>query len=107
MPPPLPPKPDHLKERPQELREEKPSAPEPDNYDVLDDLLSDLDSTTVDPVLEQQPAESSTKSESLADSKFSTEPVVVLAPKKQLIPEPDTEPEVDRDPELKEGPGLR
>ncbi|PKB94170.1 hypothetical protein RhiirA5_439399 [Rhizophagus irregularis] len=103
MPPPLPPKPDHLKERPQELREEKPSAPEPDNYDVLDDLLSDLDSTTVDPVLEQQPAESSTKSESLADSKFSTEPVVVLAPKKQLIPEPDTEPEVDRDPELKEG----
>ncbi|PKC00473.1 hypothetical protein RhiirA5_505168 [Rhizophagus irregularis] len=103
-PPPLPPKPDHLKERLQELREEQPdpddydvlddllsnldsttadpvpeklSAPEPDDYDVLDDLLSDSDFTTVDPVLEQQPespAKSSTKSESLADSKSSTEP---------------------------------
>ncbi|PKB93430.1 hypothetical protein RhiirA5_405004, partial [Rhizophagus irregularis] len=57
---------------------EKPSTPEPDDYDVLDDLLSDSDSTTVNPAPEQQPespAESSTKSESLADSKFSTEPV--------------------------------
>ncbi|PKY37184.1 hypothetical protein RhiirB3_397175, partial [Rhizophagus irregularis] len=104
-PPPLPPKPDHLKERPQELREEKPSTPEPGNYDVLDDLLSDSDSTTVDPVLEQQPespAESSTKSESLTESKSSTEPIVESA-SEQLIPEPDTELEVDRDPEPKKG----
>ncbi|GET57271.1 hypothetical protein GLOIN_2v1472929 [Rhizophagus irregularis DAOM 181602=DAOM 197198] len=75
---------------------EKPSTPEPDDYDVLDDLLSDSDSTTVNPAPEQQPespAESSTKSESLADSKFSTEPVVEPAPEEQLIPEPDTEPE--------------
>ncbi|GBC21590.2 highly derived D5-like helicase-primase [Rhizophagus irregularis DAOM 181602=DAOM 197198] len=89
----------------EEPDQEEPT-PEPDDYDVLDDLLSDSDSTTVDPVLEQQPespAESSTKSESFADSKFSTEPVVVPAPEEQLIPEPDTEPEVDRDPEPKEG----
>ncbi|PKK47111.1 hypothetical protein RhiirC2_803712, partial [Rhizophagus irregularis] len=139
-PPPLPPKPDHLKERLQELREEqpdpdedtnesdtdepidnfsdcylsdeklnqehelfaedlvpkKPSAPEPDNYDILDDLLSDSDSTTADPILKQQPespAESSAKSESFADSLASEQP----------IPEPDTEPEVDWDPKLKEG----
>ncbi|PKB94810.1 hypothetical protein RhiirA5_437996 [Rhizophagus irregularis] len=72
-PPPLPPKPDHLKKCPQESRKEKPSAPEPD------DLLSDSDSTTVDPTPEQQPespAESSAKSKSLADSKSSTEPEV-------------------------------
>ncbi|PKB92192.1 hypothetical protein RhiirA5_445650, partial [Rhizophagus irregularis] len=42
------------------------------------------------------PAESSTKSESLADSKFSTEPVVVPA-SEQPIPEPDTEPENSKD----------
>ncbi|PKK60035.1 hypothetical protein RhiirC2_819518 [Rhizophagus irregularis] len=129
---PLPPKPDHLKERLQKLREEqpdsddcdvlddllsdsdsttadpvpeKPSAPKPNDYNVLDDLLSDSDSTTVDPVLEQQPespAESFTKSESLADSKSSTEPIVESA-SEQLILEPDTEPEVDRNSELKEG----
>ncbi|PKY36132.1 hypothetical protein RhiirB3_458096 [Rhizophagus irregularis] len=70
-----------------------------------DDLLSDSDSTTADPVLEQQPespAESFAKSESLADSKSSTEPVVELA-SEQPIPKPDTEPEVDRDPKPKEG----
>ncbi|PKY20673.1 hypothetical protein RhiirB3_385079 [Rhizophagus irregularis] len=104
-PPPLPPKPDHLKERLQELKEEnydllsdsdsttanpvpeKPSAPEPDNYDILDDLLSDSDSTTVDPTPEQQP-------ESPAESSAS-----VTKPD----PESDTEPEVDQDPEPKEG----
>ncbi|GET49811.1 hypothetical protein RIR_jg15974.t1 [Rhizophagus irregularis DAOM 181602=DAOM 197198] len=84
-------------------RSEEP-APEPDDYDVLDNLLSDSDSTTVDPVLEQQlelPAESSAKSESLADSKSSTESVVELA-SEQPIPEPDIEPEVYQNPELKE-----
>ncbi|GBC53069.2 hypothetical protein GLOIN_2v1877063 [Rhizophagus irregularis DAOM 181602=DAOM 197198] len=61
----------------------------------VNDLLSDLDSTTVDPVLKQQPeppAESSTKSESLANSKSSTEPIVESA-SELPIPEPDTEPE--------------
>ncbi|UZO18663.1 uncharacterized protein OCT59_009975 [Rhizophagus irregularis] len=101
-PPPLPPKPDHLKERLQKLREEKPSTPEPDNYDVLDDLLSDSDSITADLQQPEPPAESSTKSESLADSKSSTEPIVETA-SELPIPEPDTELEVDRDPEPKEG----
>ncbi|UZO18661.1 uncharacterized protein OCT59_009973 [Rhizophagus irregularis] len=101
-PPLLPPKPDHLKERLQKLREEKPSTPEPDNYDVLDDLLSDSDSITADLQQPEPPAESSTKSESLANSKSSTEPIVESA-SELPIPEPDTEPEVDRDPEPKEG----
>ncbi|PKB93583.1 hypothetical protein RhiirA5_387148, partial [Rhizophagus irregularis] len=86
--------------------QEEPTPKPDDDYDVLDDLLSDSDYTTVNSAPEQQPespAESSTKSESLADSKFSTEPVVEPAPEEQLIPEPDTEPEVDRDPEPKEG----
>ncbi|EXX59707.1 uncharacterized protein OCT59_015682 [Rhizophagus irregularis] len=116
-PPLLPPKPDHLKEHDllsdsdsttADPVSEKPSAPEPDDYDVLDELLSDSDSTTVDPVLEQQPespAESSTKSESLADSKSSTEPIVESS-SEQLIPEPDIELEVDRDPEPKKGKEL-
>ncbi|PKK56061.1 hypothetical protein RhiirC2_800839, partial [Rhizophagus irregularis] len=143
--PPLPPKPDHLKEHLQELREEQPdpdvdtsesdtdepidnfsdcylsdeeldqeedlvpeksSAPEPDDYDVLDDLLSDSDSTTADPILEQQPeslAESFAKSESFADSKSSTKPVIVKLAPEQFIPELNTEPEINRDPEPKEG----
>ncbi|GET50943.1 highly derived D5-like helicase-primase [Rhizophagus irregularis DAOM 181602=DAOM 197198] len=92
-------------------QEDEPPAEEPafkavDDYDVLDDLLSDSDSTTANPVLEQQsesPAESSAKSESLADSKSSTEPVVELTLKEQPILEPDTELEVDQDPEPKEG----
>ncbi|PKC51956.1 hypothetical protein RhiirA1_482594, partial [Rhizophagus irregularis] len=128
-PPPLPPKPDHLKERPQELREEQPDpdedtnesdtdkpidsfsdcylsdeepdqeepTPEPDNYDVLDDLLSDSDSTTVNPAPEQQPESPAEFSASV------TKPDPEPAPKVQLIPEPDIEPEVDRDPEPKEG----
>ncbi|GBC35471.2 hypothetical protein RIR_jg21848.t1 [Rhizophagus irregularis DAOM 181602=DAOM 197198] len=53
-----------------EESDQEESIPESDDYDVLDDLLSDSDSTTVDPVLKQQPespAESSTKSESLAE----------------------------------------
>ncbi|GET61151.1 hypothetical protein GLOIN_2v1875323 [Rhizophagus irregularis DAOM 181602=DAOM 197198] len=92
-------------------QENEPPAEEPafkadDDYDVLDDLLSDSDSITANPVLEQQPespAESSAKSESLADSKSSTKPVVELTLKEQPIPEPDTELEVNRDPEPKEG----
>ncbi|GET52430.1 poxvirus D5 protein [Rhizophagus irregularis DAOM 181602=DAOM 197198] len=126
-PPPLPPKPDHLKKRPQESREEKPSTPEPDNYDVLDDLLSDSDSTTANPVPEKPSApepdnydilddllsdsDSTTmdptpeqQSESPAESSASvTKPDPEPAPEEQLIPEPDTEPEVDRNPEPKEG----
>ncbi|GET61917.1 hypothetical protein RIR_jg11866.t1 [Rhizophagus irregularis DAOM 181602=DAOM 197198] len=84
------------------LSDEEPDQEEPtpkpdDDYDVLDDLLSDSDSTTVDPTSEQQlesPAESS-----VSVTKPNPEP----APEEQLIPEPDTEPEVDRDPEPKEG----
>ncbi|PKY42967.1 hypothetical protein RhiirA4_456870, partial [Rhizophagus irregularis] len=103
-------------------QEDTPPAEEPapevnDDYDVLDDLLSDLNSTTADQVSKQQPesstspkspAESSAKSESLADPKSSTESVVEPAPEEQpaLIPEPDTEPEVDQDPEPKEGKDL-
>ncbi|PKY28948.1 hypothetical protein RhiirB3_445354 [Rhizophagus irregularis] len=89
----------------EDLVPKKLSAPKPDDYDVLDDLLSDSDSTTADPVLEQQPkspAESSAKSESLTDSKSSTEPVIVKLAPEQFIPEPDTEPEIDRDSEPKE-----
>ncbi|GBC31801.1 highly derived D5-like helicase-primase [Rhizophagus irregularis DAOM 181602=DAOM 197198] len=91
-------------------QENEPPAKEPafkadDDYDVLDDLLSDSNLTTVNPTPEQQPkspAESSAKSESVADFKSSTEPVVELTLKEQPIPEPDTELEVDRDPEPKE-----
>ncbi|UZO07687.1 uncharacterized protein OCT59_027963 [Rhizophagus irregularis] len=88
---------------------EEPALKAVDDYDVLDDLLSDLDSITANPVLEQQPespAESFAKSKSLADSKSSTEPVVELTLKEQPIPEPDTELEVDQDPEPKEGKDL-
>ncbi|GBC46746.1 highly derived D5-like helicase-primase [Rhizophagus irregularis DAOM 181602=DAOM 197198] len=89
-----------------ELPAEEPALKAVDDYNVLDDLLSDSDPTTADQVPEQQPespAESSAKSESLADSKSSTEPVVELAPEEQPIPEPNTELEVDQDPEPKEG----
>ncbi|PKY62884.1 hypothetical protein RhiirA4_490239, partial [Rhizophagus irregularis] len=78
------------------------SIPEADdNYDVLEDLLSDSDSTPVDPAPEQQPesstsSESSTKSEPLVDSPIPEEQPVP-------IPEPDTESEIDRDPEPKQG----
>ncbi|GET52855.1 hypothetical protein GLOIN_2v1472929 [Rhizophagus irregularis DAOM 181602=DAOM 197198] len=128
-PPPLPPKPDHLKERPLELRKEQPDPdedtnesntdksidnfsdcylsdeepdqeepiPEPDNYDVLDDLLSDSDFTTVNPAPKQQPEYPAESSASV------TKPDSELASEEQFIPEPDTEPEVDRDPEPKEG----
>ncbi|UZO14768.1 uncharacterized protein OCT59_006213 [Rhizophagus irregularis] len=85
---------------------EKPAFEADDDYDILDDLLSDSDPTTADQVPQQQsesPAESSAKSESLTDSKSSTEPVVELTLKEQPIPEPDTELEVDWDPEPKEG----
>ncbi|CAB4430259.1 unnamed protein product [Rhizophagus irregularis] len=82
-------------------QEDTPPAEEPapeadDDYDVLEDLLSNSDSTPVDPAPEQQPESSTspTKSEPLVDS-----PV----PEEQPIPEPDTESEVDRDPEPKEG----
>ncbi|GBC28591.2 hypothetical protein GLOIN_2v1877063 [Rhizophagus irregularis DAOM 181602=DAOM 197198] len=83
-------------------QENEPPAEEPafkadDDYDVLDDLLSDSDFTTVNPAPEQQP-------ESLAESSASvTKPDPEPAPEEQPIPEPDTELEVDWDPEPKEG----
>ncbi|UZO11273.1 uncharacterized protein OCT59_002844 [Rhizophagus irregularis] len=83
-------------------QENEPPAEEP-AFEADDDLLSDSDPTTADQVPEQQsesPAESSAKSESLTDSKSSTEPVVELTLKEQPIPEPDTELE-DRKPWVK------
>ncbi|GBC44426.2 poxvirus D5 protein [Rhizophagus irregularis DAOM 181602=DAOM 197198] len=80
----------------EELDQEEP-IPEPDNYDVLDDLLSDSDFTTVNPAPEQQPEYPAESSASV------TKPDPEPAPEEQLIPELDTEPEVDRDPEPKEG----
>jgi hypothetical protein len=83
-------------------QENEPPAKEPafkadDDYDVLDDLLSDSDFTTVNPAPEQQP-------ESPAESSASvTKPDPEPAPEEQPIPEPDTELEVDWDPEPKEG----
>ncbi|CAB4419565.1 unnamed protein product [Rhizophagus irregularis] len=78
-------------------------APEADNdYDVLEDLLSDSDSTPVDPAPEQQP-ESSTSSESFTSSTKSEPLVDSPVPEEQSIPEPDTESEIDRDPEPKQG----
>ncbi|GET51552.1 highly derived D5-like helicase-primase [Rhizophagus irregularis DAOM 181602=DAOM 197198] len=100
---------DEVPDQENELPAEEPAFEANDDYDVLDNLLSDSDSTTADQVPEQQPespAESSAKSESLADSKSSTEPVVELTLKKQPILEPDTELEVDWDPEPKEGKDL-
>ncbi|CAB4440345.1 unnamed protein product [Rhizophagus irregularis] len=121
-PPPVPPKPDCLKVKPAPVikedsvpeeplapveepdQEDTPPAEEPapeadDDYDVLDDLLSD-------PTPEQQsesPAESSA-----SVTKPDPEPVVEPTPEEQpvSIPEPDTEPEVDWDPEPKEGKDL-
>ncbi|PKY61746.1 hypothetical protein RhiirA4_487152, partial [Rhizophagus irregularis] len=74
-------------------QEDTPPALEAvDDYDVLDDLLSD-------PAPEQQPESPAEFSASVINS----DPE--LAPEEQPvpIPEPDTEPEVDRDPEPKEG----
>ncbi|GBC27127.2 integrase [Rhizophagus irregularis DAOM 181602=DAOM 197198] len=83
------------------LSDEEPDQeepiPEPDNYDVLDDLLSDSDFTTVNPAPEQQPEYPAESSASV------TKPDPEPASEEQFIPEPDTEPEVDRDPEPKEG----
>ncbi|GET66181.1 highly derived D5-like helicase-primase [Rhizophagus irregularis DAOM 181602=DAOM 197198] len=84
------------------LSDEEPDQEEPtpepdDDYDILDDLLSDSDSITVNPTPEQQPESSAEYSASV------TKPDPEPAPEEQLIPEPDTEPEVDRDPEPKEG----
>ncbi|CAB4432698.1 unnamed protein product [Rhizophagus irregularis] len=121
--PPVPPKPDSLKVKPAPVikedsvpeeppapveepdQEDIPPAEEPvseadDDYDVLDDLLSD-------PAPEQQsesPAESSA-SVAKPDPELAPEeqPVVELIPEEQPIPEPDTEPEIDRDPEPKQG----
>ncbi|PKY36359.1 hypothetical protein RhiirB3_458782, partial [Rhizophagus irregularis] len=79
-------------------QENEPPAEEPaleadDDYDVLDDLLSDSDPITTNPAHEQQP-ESPT-----FVTKSDPEPV----PKEQSIPEPATEPEIDWDPKPKEG----
>ncbi|PKY36869.1 hypothetical protein RhiirB3_460538, partial [Rhizophagus irregularis] len=96
----------YLSDEEPDQENEEPAFKADDDYDVLDDLLSDSDFTTVNPAPEQQPespAESSANPESLADSKSSTEPVVELTLKEQPIPESDTELEVDQDPEPKEG----
>ncbi|PKK45283.1 hypothetical protein RhiirC2_834806 [Rhizophagus irregularis] len=82
--------------------ENEPPAEEPafeadDDYDVLDDLLSDSDLTTVNPASEQQPDFPAESSASV------TKPDLEPASKEQFIPEPDTEPEVNWDPEPKEG----
>ncbi|GET58584.1 hypothetical protein GLOIN_2v1880406 [Rhizophagus irregularis DAOM 181602=DAOM 197198] len=68
-----------------ELSAEKPAFKADDDYDVLDDLLSDSDFTTVNPAPEQQ-------SESPAESSASvTKPDSEPAPEEQPIPELDTE----------------
>ncbi|PKY61790.1 hypothetical protein RhiirA4_487272, partial [Rhizophagus irregularis] len=114
-PPPVPPKPDCLKEEPDEEpdQEDTPPAEEPvpeadNDYDVLDDLLSDS-------APEQQtesPAESSasvTKPDPEPVPEEQPDPTPEeqpdLTPEEQpvSISEPDTEPEVDRDPEPKQG----
>ncbi|PKY32192.1 hypothetical protein RhiirB3_450204 [Rhizophagus irregularis] len=79
-------------------QENEPSAEEPaleadDDYNVLDDLLSDSDPITTNPANEQQPEPPA----------FVTKSDPELALKEQPIPEPDTEPEIDWDPEPKEG----
>ncbi|GET67341.1 hypothetical protein GLOIN_2v1875323 [Rhizophagus irregularis DAOM 181602=DAOM 197198] len=106
-------------------QEDEPPAEEPalkavDDYDVLDDLLSDSDFTTVNPAPEQQPESPAEFSASVTKpdqnrllknnpslpQNFSasvTKPDPEPAPKEQPIPEPDTELEVDWDPEPKEG----
>ncbi|GBC36410.1 highly derived D5-like helicase-primase [Rhizophagus irregularis DAOM 181602=DAOM 197198] len=83
-------------------QENEPPAEEPafkadDDYDILDDLLSDSDFTTVNPAPEQQPESPAEFSASV------TKPDPEPAPEEQPIPEPDTELEVDWDPEPKEG----
>ncbi|PKY63277.1 hypothetical protein RhiirA4_491634, partial [Rhizophagus irregularis] len=64
-----------------------------DDYDVLDDLLSDS-------AHEEQP-ESPVSPVSV--TKPDPEPVVEPIPEEPSIPKPDTEPEVDQDPEPKQG----
>ncbi|CAB4431994.1 unnamed protein product [Rhizophagus irregularis] len=89
-------------EKPAEEKLEEPAPEADDDYDVLEDLLSDSDSTPVDPAPEQQP-ESSTSSESFTSSTKSEPLVDSPVPEEQSIPEPDTESEIDRDPEPKQG----
>ncbi|GET64382.1 poxvirus D5 protein [Rhizophagus irregularis DAOM 181602=DAOM 197198] len=106
-------------------QENEPPAEEPafkadDDYDVLDDLLSDSDFTTVNPAPEQQPESPAEFSASVtkpdpepapekqyeSPAEFSasvTKPDPEPAPEEQPIPEHDTELEVDWDPEPKEG----
>ncbi|CAB4394779.1 unnamed protein product [Rhizophagus irregularis] len=82
-------KPDQKNEPPAE----EPALEADDDYDVLDDLLSDSDPIITNPAHEQQP-------ESPASViKSDPEPV----PKEQPIPEPATESEVDQDLEPKKG----
>ncbi|GET60570.1 highly derived D5-like helicase-primase [Rhizophagus irregularis DAOM 181602=DAOM 197198] len=74
----------------------KLSAPEPDDYDVLDDLLSDSDSTTVDPVLEKQP-------ESSAESSAKSESLADSKSSTEPVVVPASEqpiPEPDTEPEV-------
>ncbi|PKB95310.1 hypothetical protein RhiirA5_436947 [Rhizophagus irregularis] len=75
------------------LPAEEPALEAVDDYDILDDLLSDSDPIITNPAHEQQPK--SPKSVTKSDPE--------LIPKEQSIPEPDTEPEIDLNPELKEG----
>ncbi|CAB4441333.1 unnamed protein product [Rhizophagus irregularis] len=118
--PPVPPKPDFLKVKlapvikedsvPEEPpasdeepdQEDTPPAEEPapeadDDYDVLDDLLSD-------PAPEQQ---SESPMSSISVTKPDPEPAPeehpIPVPEEPSIPEPDTESEIDRDPEPKQG----
>ncbi|GBC37152.2 hypothetical protein RIR_jg29380.t1 [Rhizophagus irregularis DAOM 181602=DAOM 197198] len=94
-PPPVPSKPDYLKEPEQEdgLPAEEPALEAVDDYDILDDLLSDSDPIITNPAHEQQPKSPTSVTKSDPE----------LIPKEQSIPEPDTEPEIDLNPELKEG----
>ncbi|PKY63591.1 hypothetical protein RhiirA4_495363, partial [Rhizophagus irregularis] len=111
-PPPVPPKPDCLKVKPAPVIKEEPveepdqedtppteeSVPEADDdYDVLDDLLSDS--------APKQQLESPVSPVSVVKSDPEPVPEEQLdpAPEEQPIPEPDTEPEDDRDPEPKQG----
>ncbi|UZO27519.1 uncharacterized protein OCT59_019712 [Rhizophagus irregularis] len=112
-PPPVPLKPDCLKVKPAPVINKNPipeesSAPIESDTDETIDSFSDYYLSDEEPALKanndyNSPAESSAKSESLADFKSSTEPVVELTLKEQPIPEPDTELEVDWDPEPKKG----
>ncbi|CAB4410467.1 unnamed protein product [Rhizophagus irregularis] len=76
---------------------EEPAPEAADDYDVLDDLLSDS-------APEQQP-ESPVSPVSVAksDSEPAPEEQPIPIPEEQPIPEPDTESEIDRDPKPKQG----